>query len=357
MDICILYGGRSGEHEVSLRSAASVANNLDRSRYSVKAIGIDKEGRWHLQERLECMSIPGQGDKLCIEPSLVPISIVPSKGIHAGSDRLDIDCVFPVLHGSFGEDGTVQGLLEIADVPYIGAGVLGSAASMDKETAKRIWRDSGLPIVDFSVVHRTSTAAERRAAADCVGWPIFVKPCSAGSSLGTSRAGNEGELDAALKDALQFDTRVLLERFVDAREIECSVIGNGAPRAFMPGEIVPTGGHAYYDYDAKYTDPAGAELVTTARLDAVVRNDVMRIAVAAYEAVHCNGMARVDFFLERGSGALFLNEINTIPGFTSISMFSRMCAASGLCYSDLLNSLVDLALERHAERRSIRYWK
>jgi D-alanine-D-alanine ligase len=262
-----------------------------------------------------------------------------------------------VLHGSFGEDGTLQGLLEITGLPYVGAGVLGSAASMDKETAKRLWRDAGLPIVDFEVIQRNSGADERRRAAARIGWPLFVKPCAAGSSLGASRALDERELDAALAEALAFDTRALLERYIDAREIECAVIGNSTPRAFLPGEVVPAGGHTFYDYDAKYVDPDGATLVATADLEAATREQIMRTAEAAYAAVRCAGMARVDFFLERRTGAVFLNEINTIPGFTSISMFPRMCEASGLPYSNLLDTLIELALSQHAERHSIRYEK
>jgi D-alanine-D-alanine ligase len=357
MNICILYGGKSGEHEVSLRSAASVVKNLDRAKYKVIAIGIEKSGRWHLQETIGSASVPGQGDILSIAPSRRPVSIVPSDGIHAGADKLQIDCVFPVLHGSFGEDGTIQGLLEIAGLPYVGAGVLGSAASMDKETAKRLWRDAELPIVDFVVVHRTSTVGERRAAGERLGWPLFVKPCAAGSSLGASRVTDEEELDAALAEALRFDTRALLERYVEAREIECAVIGNTVPRAFTPGEIVPSRGHTFYDYDAKYTDPDGASLVATAVLDAANRDHIMRTAEAAYAAVRCTGMARVDFFLERRTGAVYLNEINTIPGFTSISMFPRMCEASGLSYSGLLDTLIQLALEQSADKQTIRYEK
>ncbi len=357
MNICILYGGRSGEQEVSLRSAASVVNNLDPAKYRVKAIGIDKAGRWHLQEPILSTSIPGQGDMLSIAPSLIPVSIVPSDGIHVAPRKLEIGCVFPVLHGSFGEDGTIQGLLEIAGLPYVGAGVLGSAASMDKETAKRLWRDAGLPIVDFSVVHRASTAEECRSAAARVGWPLFVKPCSAGSSLGASCVMDERELDAALAAALSFDTRALIERCVEGREIECAVIGNSEPRAFIPGEIIPRGGHTFYDYEAKYTDPDGAALVASAPLPAATRERVMHTAEAAYSAVRCEGMARVDFFLERGTGAVFLNEINTIPGFTSISMFPRMCEASGLLYPDLLDTLIGLALARAEEKKSVRYEK
>lgn len=357
INICILYGGRSGEHEVSLKSAASVVKNLDPSKFRVKAIGIDKTGHWHLQKAIDSTLVPGQGDALSIVPSGETVSIVPAVGIQDATGRLDIDCVFPVLHGNFGEDGTIQGLLELAALPYVGAGVLGSAASMDKETAKRLWRDSDLPIVDFAVVHRGSSAPEIAAASTRLGWPLFVKPCAAGSSLGASRVTDAHGLEVALAQAFQFDTRALLERFVDAREIECAVIGNSDPRAFIPGEIVTGNSHSFYDYEAKYTDPEGAKLVAAAELDDATRRHIMRTAELAYAAVHCEGMARVDFFLERSTGSVFLNEINTIPGFTNISMFPRMCEASGLSYPDLLQTLVELAIERAMTKSRLRYEK
>lgn len=356
LNICVLYGGKSGEHEVSLKSAASVVKNLDASKYRLTAIGIDKAGQWHLQDSVEFRSVPGQGEALCIAPSSEPLSIVPADGIHAGrTGRLAIDCVFPVLHGSFGEDGTVQGLLEIAGLPYIGAGVLGSAASMDKEAAKRLWRDAGLPIVDFAVVDRSSTADECAAAGARLGWPLFVKPCSAGSSLGASRVADRAGLKSALSEALKYDKRALLERYVNAREIECAVIGNsGNLRAFMPGEIIPGNSHGFYDYEAKYTDPDGAALVETAMLNRETSEHIMRTAKAAYSAVRCEGMARVDFFLDKDSGSIYLNEINTIPGFTNISMFPRMCIASGLSYPALLDTLIAMAIARHEEKKTIR---
>ncbi len=355
INICILYGGKSGEHEVSLKSAASVIKILDSSKYQVTAIGIDKQGRWHLQDSIAWTDIPGQGGSMCLVPADQPVSVVPSDGFHVAVGKIKIDCVFPILHGSFGEDGTIQGLLEIADLPYVGAGVLGSASSMDKEAAKRLWRDAGLPIVEFEVLHRTSTTHERAAAAARIGWPLFVKPCSAGSSLGASRVADESQLGVALAQAFRFDTRVLLERFVDAREIECAVIGNSSGRAYIPGEIIPGDKHTFYDYDAKYTDPDGAMLVATADLDASTRTRIMNVAESAYEAVRCEGMARVDFFLERKTGSVFLNEINTIPGFTYISMFPRMCESSGLPYSKLLDTLVDLAISRYKEKHSLHY--
>ncbi len=357
LKICVLYGGRSGEHEVSLRSAASVVGNLDPVRYQVTAVGIDKSGRWHLQREIQMKTVEGQGDVLALIPAAEPLSIVPGDGIHDGRKKLAFDCVFPVLHGTFGEDGTVQGLLELAGLPYVGAGVLGSAASMDKELTKRLWRDAGLPVVDFEAVDRETRGEDRRAAARRLGWPVFVKPCSAGSSLGASRADNEERLDDAVVEALRFDTRALVEKWIDAREIECAVIGNARPRAFLPGEIVPSDSHAFYDYDAKYTDPDGASLEAPARLDAPTQKRIMAAAESAYAAVRCEGMARVDFFLEKGSGNVFINEINTIPGFTSISMFPRMAQASGLSYPRLLDELVRLAVERDELRRTVLYEK
>jgi D-alanine-D-alanine ligase len=354
MTICILYGGKSGEHEVSLRSAASVVRNLDPARYRLIGIGIDKSGRWHVQEGLAVEELPGQGGVLPVRASAQPACVVPGEGIHGPAGRLPIDCVFPVLHGANGEDGTVQGLLEIAGLPYVGAGVLGSSASMDKETTKRLWRDAGLPIVAFEVVDHQTPANARREAATRIGWPVFVKPCGAGSSLGASRAESPDQLDAVIEDALRYDTRALIERCVDAREIECAVIGNARPRAFPPGEIVPTGSHRFYDYDAKYQDPDGATLETSARLPEATRQRIMRAAEAAYAVVRCEGMARVDFFVDRGTGEISINEINTIPGFTSISMFPRMCDAGGLPYPKLLDALIGLALERHAERQAVR---
>jgi D-alanine-D-alanine ligase len=383
MNVCILYGGRSGEHEVSLRSAASVAANLDAARHRLTAIGIARDGAWHLQARIVRRSIPGegssmgqgssarpsmdaadlgpsmgQGETLEIVPSARTVSVVPGGGIHADGRRLALDCVFPVLHGTYGEDGTVQGLLDIAGLPYVGAGVLGSSVSMDKERSKRLWRDAGIPVVEFVAVPRgVDGAAAAASIAAAVGFPACVKPVCAGSSLGVHRVDDATAFADALADALRYDTRALVERFVDAREIECSVVGNETPRAFPPGEVVTAGGHDFYDYDAKYVDPDGARLEAPARLEPAMRDRVMRTAEAAYAAVGCEGMARVDFFLERGTGRLFVNEINTIPGFTSISMFPRMCAAGGLAYPELLDLLLDLALERHRRRATVRFEK
>lgn len=345
-NLCVLYGGNSGEHDVSRRSAASVVRHLDPSRYALTVIGIDRSGVWHLQRSISIETLAGGDEALRIVPSSESLSIVPMQGLHCNSVRLELDCVFPVLHGAFGEDGKLQGALEIADLPYVGAGVLGSSASMDKAVAKALWRDAGLPVVDFIVADAKSTPAELSAVAARFGWPLFVKPCCGGSSLGASRANNMPELQTALADALRFDLRALIEPCLNVRELECSVIGDLEITVFPPGEVTPSQNHEFYDYAAKYSDPCGAQLQTVADLDPATRRRISEIAAAAYTAVRCEGMGRVDFFLERSSGSIYLNEINTIPGFTSISMYPRMCQAGGLDYPRLLDRLIDLACQR-----------
>ncbi len=357
--VAILYGGRTVEHEVSCRSAASVVANLDRERYAPLLIGIDEEGAWHLQET-ERYSGSGETRFLAIEKrpeSLV--HVVPARGLAADGKALTVDIVFPVLHGSFGEDGTVQGLLELARLPYVGAGVLASALSMDKAAVKTVWRSAGLPIVPFMTLSTQSARSPERLAELAeeargrFGLPLFVKPVSAGSSLGVARVERLEGFAAAVREALRFDTRAIVEPAIAGREIECSVTGNAGVEAYPPGEIVSRG--PFYDYEAKYVDPDGARLIVPAELPAAKIEEIKRVAEAAYESAGVEGFARVDFFLEAGSGAVLLNEINTIPGFTNISMFARMCAASGLAYPQLLDKLIGLGLERHRLREAIEY--
>jgi len=319
--VAVLYGGRSGEHEVSIRSAESVMAAMDPARYEILRIFINKEGRWE------------------------PRPILPEPGANPG-----IDVVFPVLHGTFGEDGTLQGLLELADLPYVGAGVLASAVSMDKDVMKRLCREAGLPIVDYLVQYRGSldaAAAERR-----FPYPVFVKPANLGSSVAVSKARNRAELAAAMELAAQYDRKVIVERAIAGRELECSVLGNRRPEASLPCEIVPS--REFYDYQDKYLLDA-ARLIVPADLPPDLTEEVRRLAAACYLAVECEGMARVDFLLEAATGQLYINEINTIPGFTSISMFPRMWQATGLSYPHLIDRLIELALERHAARRATRY--
>ena len=270
------------------------------------------------------------------------------------------DIVFPVLHGTYGEDGTIQGLLEMAEVPYVGCGVMESAVTMDKEKTKQLWERAGLPVVPYLCLCRNDIdggvlSEKLNSAEQSFGYPLFIKPCCAGSSVGAGRARNRTELEAAVAEAFRWDNKILVEQSVDAREVECSVTGNtgisSSVKAYIPGEIVPS--HDFYDYDAKYTDPNGARLCIPALLDTQQIEHIRETAVRAFEAAGCSGLARVDFFIDRTNGAVYLNELNTMPGFTSISMFPKMCSAAGLEYSDLIQLLIDLGLERFEAHRSL----
>jgi D-alanine-D-alanine ligase len=349
--ICILYGGRSGEHEVSCRSAASVSRNLDAEKYRQVLIGIDKAGLWHLQQEPR-FERADYGERLVVLAESEAAAVIPGRGLGTSSGILEVDVVFPVLHGTFGEDGTVQGLLEMADLPYVGAGVLGSSLAMDKQKTKEIWKQTGLPVVEFVVV-RDDSPESIAAVAQRFRMPVFVKPVTAGSSVGVTKVHRVEELPPAIAEALRFDTKAMVEPAVEGREIECAVLGNEPAEAFEPGEILPA--HEFYSYEAKYVDPEGAELLLPADLPEATSRQIRELAVAAFQAVECSGMARVDFFLERGSRRILLNEINTIPGFTNISMYPKMCAASGLPYPELLERLIELAVERHDRRASLRY--
>jgi D-alanine-D-alanine ligase len=318
--VAVLKGGRSGEHEISLRSAGAVLDALDREKYEVSEILISKEGRWS------------------------PRTIVPEPGGNVG-----IDVVIPMLHGTFGEDGTVQGLLEMAALPYVGAGVLASSVSMDKEVTKRLCLQQGIPVAEYVVV---SCDEIDNTAYDSLPFPVFVKPANLGSSVGISKAHDADQLRESLRLAAQFDTKIIVERGIAGREFECAVLGNEHPEAAMPCEILPS--REFYDYEDKYLLDR-AETVLPADLDAKQLAEMRRLAVAGYRAVGCEGMARVDFLLEQATGELFLNEINTIPGFTSISMFPKMWEYCGLPMPKLLDRLIELALERHRTRESLRY--
>ncbi|PKL26522.1 MAG: D-alanine--D-alanine ligase A [Spirochaetae bacterium HGW-Spirochaetae-3] len=359
MRLAILYGGKSGEHEVSLRSAASVIRHLDKS-HRLHLIGITKAGSWHLQPDSVLATCLEGDEPMDLRADGPEVLVVPGKGLRVygthGSADLPLDAVFPVLHGTFGEDGTVQGLLECANLAYVGADVLGSAIGMDKEMTKALWRQAGLPIVPSITARASDLGRIDDLAANAeglFGWPMFVKPVTCGSSVGASKAETLSGLKSALSAALEYDTRALIEPFVAAREIECAVLGNDDPRAFPPGEIIPS--HEFYDYDAKYIDPDGARLVVPAPLDEATTGRVKDIAVAAYKAAGLSGMARVDFFVDKNDGTVYLNEANTIPGFTSISMYPMMCEAGGLPYSALLDELVSLAVDRKKTRAAVRY--
>jgi D-alanine-D-alanine ligase len=367
--IAVLFGGRSGEHEVSLVSGESVMKALDPTRYAIVPVGVDKTGRWwtgpgamaFLRDGGEAdggEADGGVGVPADCRPCFLPAD--PTR--HAlmvetadGWEEVPLDVVFPVIHGTFGEDGTLQGLLELADLPYVGAGVAGSAVAMDKVLQKRLHRDAGLPVPAF--LHFRSSAVLERAeeiaseVESALGMPLFVKPPNLGSSVGISKARNRKELVDALRHAALFDRKVLVERAVpEAREIEVAVLGNQDPVASVPGEVVPS--NDFYDYDAKYVDNASA-LHVPADLPDDVADRVRALAVKAFRTLDCEGMARVDFLLSRDDGALFINEVNTIPGFTSISMYPKLFAAVGIPYPELLDRLVALAERRHAEQRAL----
>jgi D-alanine-D-alanine ligase len=349
--VVVLYGGRSAEHEISCISARSVIDALDPQRNEVIPVGITKEGRWRLQSAppalpAETGRMPtitdGSGSNVELEGDTG--ALVATDGTHA-----TVDVVFPVLHGPFGEDGVVQGLLELAGVPYVGAGVVGSALGIDKALQKAVWTAAGLPVVSHEVVrepewHEDPEAVEARA--EALGYPLFTKPATLGSSVGISKAHDAGELKVAMAEAFRYARKALIEKALEgSREIECAVLGNDDPVASVCGEIVPRG-HEFYDYEAKYLDEHGAELRIPAPIPPGIQERAQQMAVAAFRAIDCWGMARVDLFLT-GEDELCLNEINTIPGFTPISMYPKLWEASGLAYPELVDRLLELALERH----------
>ncbi|TVR73883.1 MAG: D-alanine--D-alanine ligase [Spirochaetaceae bacterium] len=351
MNVVLLYGGRSAEHEVSLVSAAGILPELARMpEMEVLLIGITRGGLWYRQDRSDQLDNARHKGALSIEANPESaLVVVPGRGIAlAGGSVLEADCVFPVLHGTYGEDGTIQGLLETAHLPYVGSGVTGSSVGMDKLRAKQLWERNGLPVVPYVAVRDNNPVLADEMIRARFGYPVFVKPNAAGSSIGISRVEDAPSLAAAIARALTVDGTVLIEKAFPIREIETSLLGNRAPRTFPPGEVIPR--HQFYDYDAKYTDPEGARLVIPADLDAGTVGKIQEICAAAFEAVDAAGLARVDCFLNTDTGAVYLNEINTIPGFTPISMYPKMVEYGGVSYGDLLRELIRLALERSSER-------
>jgi D-alanine-D-alanine ligase len=388
----ILFGGRSGEHEVSLLSAASVLKAIDKDKYEVVPIGITKEGRWltaahaegllrgetqpaaggkHLRagdpEATPGAALLARGEAVIVPPvpqahGLVPFETPAIEGAaHVAGHSIDVDVVFPVLHGTFGEDGTIQGLLELAGIPYVGAGVLGSAAGMDKDVMKKLFAAAGLPMVKHVTILRSqweaSTKDVVRQIESRLKYPVFVKPANLGSSVGISKVRERNELAPAIETAAAYDRKIVIEQGVGgkkrkAREVECSVLGNDQPQASTVGEIVPSAD--FYDYKAKYLDE-GSQLLIPAELTKKQMKEVQQMAVRAFQAVDCSGLARVDFLMDPVTEKIYLNEINTMPGFTSISMYPKLWAASGLEYGSLIDRLIQLALERDEEKRRNRY--
>src|SRR5437870_1149423 len=388
----ILFGGRSGEHEVSLLSAASVLGAIDKSKYEVVPIGITKEGRWltsaeaekllngktpqhearHLRagdpESTPAAAVLAAGEAVVVPPepkksggSLAPFQTDPPLTRRASDRAINVDIIFPVLHGTFGEDGTIQGLLELADIPYVGAGVLGSAAGMDKDIMKSLFRAAGLPIVKHITVLRSEWQSGpkkiQKLVENRLKYPVFVKPANLGSSVGISKVRERKELGPAIDEAAKFDRKIVIEEGVGgkknkAREIECSVLGNDKPTASVPGEIVPSA--EFYDYTAKYLDE-GSQLIIPAKLTKAETKEIQELAIAGFRAVDCSGLARVDFLMDPKSRKIYLNEINTMPGFTSISMYPKLWAASGLPYPELIQQLIQLGMERHSEKKKNQY--
>jgi D-alanine-D-alanine ligase len=353
----ILFGGRSGEHEVSLASAASVIRALDPEKYEAVPIGISKDGRWLVGFGAVKMlpEVLKSGERVSLPPDPTSAALVPlAQG--TGHPTVSIDVVFPVLHGTFGEDGTVQGLLELAGLPYVGAGVLASAVGMDKDVQKRLFKEARLPIVPFLAFARTEWEKNRAEVLAKIKktfkFPLFVKPATLGSSVGMTRVKSAADLPAAMDTAGEFGLKIIVERGVNAREIEVSVLGNEDLRASIPGEIVPH--REYYDYQAKYLE-GGTELVIPAKLTKKQVATFQDYAVRAFHAIDGTGMARCDFFLDRRNGRIYVNELNTIPGFTSISMYPKLWEASGLPYPKLIDRLIELALELHREKARTKY--
>jgi D-alanine-D-alanine ligase len=357
--VAVLFGGRSAEHEISCISARSVIDALDRSTNDVIPVGITRDGTWHVLAGPP--ALPSETGRLpeVTDASGPSVDLVEGDGASrqlavAGGGRESIDVVFPVLHGPFGEDGATQGLLELAGVPYVGAGVLGSALGMDKAVQKILFAAAGLPVVPHEVVTEPRWREDPEAVharAEELAFPVFTKPATLGSSVGITKVHDPSELDDGMEEAFRYARKALVERSIEPiREIECAVLGNDDPVASTAGEIRPQG-HEFYDYEAKYLDEHGAQLVIPAEISEELLGDVQRMAVAAFRAVEAAGMARVDFFL-RGDDELWLNEINTIPGFTSISMYPKLWEASGLSYGELVERLIELALERSEAERS-----
>lgn len=362
LTVGVLFGGRSGEHDVSLCSAASVVSALDPKKYNVIAIGIDRDGKWYPQERPVIVDDKDFGRILKLDKKgswfvnhfengnkLVLYNFDDNK-------KISVDVVFPAVHGTYCEDGTLQGLLELAMVPYVGADSAGSSIGIDKDVSKRLLRDSGIPVVPWETLFIEDWNRDHKEIIEKINanfsLPLFVKPARTGSSVGVKKVKDRSELDEAIRFAFQFDGKILVEKGIDAREIECSVLGNRDPKASALGEVISR--HEFYSYESKYIDPDGAELVIPASIDQGTSDRIRSAAVQGYRALCCSGMARVDFFLDKKTEQFYLNEINTIPGFTSISMYPKLWAYSGMEYSKLIDALIELAIERHRARMRIR---
>ena len=355
----IIFGGRSGEHEVSFCSASSIIKAIDKDKYTVVPIGITKEGRWisprDSELALQSGKIEGKNTVILLNDSFSKslVCIDNNQRLDKSSALEKLDVIFPVLHGPYGEDGTVQGLLELANIPYVGAGVAASAISMDKDLMKIIFQQKNLPILKWMTIKRKEWQKDKEKILSLIqngfGYPLFVKPTNLGSSVGITKVHKKEELEKAIDLASSYDRKILIEKGLEeVREIECGVLGNDGPRASVVGEVKPAG--EFYDYDSKYIDKE-TQLIIPADLPDEVSQEVQRIALRAFKAVDAAGMARVDFFVSKKENKIYLSEINTIPGFTSVSMYPRLWEASGISYPELIDRLIQLALERHQDKK------
>lgn len=355
----IIFGGKSAEHEVSLQSARNVIAALDKNKYEPVLVGIDKQGRWQLQDRAKFLLNESDpklialnklaGKEISLLPGEQSKQLMPVEDVGAGCG---VDVVFPVLHGTFGEDGTMQGLLKMMDVPFVGPSVLGSALGMDKETAKRLLRDAGIPVAKFVAfkAHEKNKINFNKIKKE-LGLPMFIKPSNMGSSVGISKVKSEKDFKSAIDDAFKYDSKILIEEFIKGREIEVAVLGNERPRASVPGEVLPT--HEFYSYEAKYIDENGALLQIPAKLPKPIVKKIQELAVKTFAVLECEGMARADFFV-KDNGQVYVNEINTIPGFTKISMYPKLWEASGIKYPELIDRLIQLAIERYNREKKLK---
>ncbi len=356
----LVFGGRSGEHEVSLASARAVMANLDSHKYEVVPIGITKNGTWLLgDEPTRMLAQQGTHNTTTEHTTAVTLTgdptvrrLIPLQGNEPLNDNGSLDVIFPVLHGTYGEDGTLQGLIEMANVPYVGCGVLGAALGMDKEKMKMVFAAVGLPNVEYFVCRRNewerSPETVMNVVEQCLGYPCFVKPVNLGSSVGINKAHNRAELEHSIQVAAEYDRKIIIERGINCRELECAVLGNDEPIVSVVGEVIASG--EFYDYNAKYID-GKSQVIIPADLPQAKAEEIRRQAVKAFQALDLSGLARVDFFLERKTGKVYINEVNTLPGFTEISMYPKLWATSGLPYAQLLDRLIELALERHADQQ------
>lgn len=358
--VCVLFGGKSGEHEVSLQSAKSIIENLDKNKYEVILIGIDKTGKWVLGNKANYLLNDSNPKLIALNksnesPEVTAITTSSKPEIieaNSGKSVSQIDVFFPIIHGTYGEDGSLQGMLEMLDAAHVGAGVLGSAVGMDKDVMKRLLKGAGIPVARFYSLKKYEVNEKKldEIASD-LGLPVFVKPANLGSSVGVVKVGERGKLKKAIEESFQYDTKILIEEAIAGREIECSILGNDNPKASVVGEIIPQ--HEFYSYEAKYIDENGALLKIPAEIPGDIQKKIQELAIKAFKTLECNGFARVDCFLTKDNQIL-INEINTLPGFTKISMYPKLWEASGLSYSQLLDKLIELAIEKKKEKSALK---